>query len=99
MGAGCAPVLGVPESTPARLRYGRSADRPDSLHKKESSSVFLSLPKRDHLHPFSLRGTRAPPPAKKAAPLKGPTISGRKTNPATAFTLGQLRDTFGHTGE
>jgi S1-C subfamily serine protease len=42
-------------------------------------------------------------PAEKAGLLKGDIkgdiISGLDDKPATAFTLGQLRDTFGRTGE
>jgi hypothetical protein len=53
----------------------------------------------DDLHTFLVTAIRSGSPAEKDGFLKGDIISGLDDNPATTFTLAQLRDTLLRTGE
>jgi hypothetical protein len=80
---------------PARLRHRRSGERPESLRQQSVRSIFSPSPMATTCTPFVVTGTRAASPAEKQGFVKGDIISGLDDKPATAFTLGQLRDTFG----
>jgi S1-C subfamily serine protease len=59
------------------------------------NAAFLNFPAPAN----RVTGIRAASSAEKASFLKGDIISGLDDKAATAFTLSQLRDTFGRTGE
>jgi S1-C subfamily serine protease len=67
--------------------------------KNSVRSIFSSSPMATTCTPLSSRVSARPHRRKKPGFLKGDIISGLDDKPATAFTLGQLRDTFGRTGE